>query len=152
MGHDHGGDVHFIVEVAQPGTQFLAHLGIEGAEGFIQQQNPGLDGKGAGQGYPLALATGELGGETAAIALQLNQIEKFIDAAFNGVPLPAAQLQAEGHVLAHGAVLEQGKVLEDKPHLAVLDGALGGLFAGNPDAAAVAALQTGDQAQQGAFA
>ena len=152
VGHDHGGDVHFIVEIAQPGPQLLTDLGIEGAERFIQQQHARLHRKGPGQGNPLALAAGELGWEAAAVALQLDKIEQFIDAAFNGVPFPAPQLQAKGHVLAHGAVLKQGKVLEDKAHLPVLDGAFGGLFTGNPDAAAVASLQAGDQAQQGAFA
>ena len=42
VGHDHRGDMHLIVEIAQPGPQLLAHLGIEGTEGLIEQQHSGL--------------------------------------------------------------------------------------------------------------
>ena len=152
MGDDHGGDVHLAVQIAQPGPQLLAHLGIEGAEGFIEQQHPRLNRQGPGQGDPLALATGELGGIAAAIALQLHKFEQLVHPAADGLLLPAPQLEAEGHVLAHGSMLEQGEVLKHKAHLPVLHGALGGLLAGDPDAAAVAVLKAGDQAQQGALA
>ena len=152
VGHDHGGHVHLVVEVAQPSPQLLAHLGIEGAEGLIEQQHPGLHRQGPGQGHPLALAAGELGGETRSVALQLHQIEQLIDAALDRLLLPAAQLQAKGHVLAHGAVLEQGEVLKHEAHLPVLHGAIGGLLSGDPDAAGVGLLQAGDQTQQRALA
>jgi len=66
--------------------------------------------------------------------------------------LPAAQLQTKADVLAHGAVLEQGEVLEHKAHLALLHRASGGLLAGDPDPPGVSLLQAGDQPQQGAFA
>ena len=66
--------------------------------------------------------------------------------------LPAPQLQAEAHVLAHGAVLEQGEVLEHKAHLALLHRAGGGLLAGDPDAPGIGVRQAGDQPQQGALA
>ena len=75
MGHDHGGHVHLVVEIAQPGPQFLAHLGVEGTEGLIQQQHPRLHRQGPGQGHPLALPTGELGGVAVAEPLQLHQLQ-----------------------------------------------------------------------------
>ena len=50
------GDAQFVVDVAQPGTQFFADFGIECAEGFVQQQQFGFDRKGAGKGDALALA------------------------------------------------------------------------------------------------
>jgi hypothetical protein len=49
-------------------------------------------------------------------------------------------------------VLEQGEVLEHEAHLSRLNGTLGRLFTGDPDAPAVRLLQPGDQAQQGALA
>ncbi len=50
------------MQAAQPAAQLLAHLGVERAEGLVEQQHFGLDRQGAGQGHALALAAGELGG------------------------------------------------------------------------------------------
>ena len=152
VGDDHGGDMHLVVEIAQPGPQFLAHLGVEGAEGLIEQQHPRLHSQGPSQGHPLALAAGELGGVAVAKALQLHQLQQLINPPADRLVLPAAQLQTKADVLAHGAVLEQGEVLEHKAHLALLHRASGGLLAGDPDPPGVSLLQAGDQPQQGAFA
>ena len=151
VGHDHGGDVHLVMELAQPGAQLLAHLGVEGTEGLIQQEHPRLHRQRPGQGHPLPLPAGELGGVAAAIAAQLHQIQQLVDATADRLLFPAAELQAERHVLAHVAVLEEGEVLKNKAHLPVLDGAIRGLLASDPDAAGVGLLQTGDQAKQRAL-
>ncbi|WP_428480693.1 ATP-binding cassette domain-containing protein, partial [Pseudomonas chlororaphis] len=45
-----------MVQPRQPAPQLLAHLGVQGAEGFVQQQHLGLHRQGTGQGDPLALA------------------------------------------------------------------------------------------------
>ncbi len=140
------------VEVAQPGPQLLAHLGVERAEGLIEQQHPRLHRQGPGQGHALSLAAGELGRIAIAEALQLHQLQQLIDAPTDRLVLPAAQLQAKADVLAHGAVLEQGEVLEHKAHLAFLHRARGGLLAGDPDPPRISLFQAGDQSQQGALA
>jgi hypothetical protein len=57
-------------------------------------------------------------------------------------------LQAEGHVLAHRAVLEQGEVLEHEAHLLLLNGMTVGIFFGDPDPAFIADLEASDQSQQ----
>ena len=36
---EHAGDVHLIVQLAQPLAQFLTHLGVERAERFVEQQH-----------------------------------------------------------------------------------------------------------------
>ena len=41
------------MDVAQPGAQFFAHFGIQRTEGFIQKQEFGFDGEGAGEGDAL---------------------------------------------------------------------------------------------------
>ena len=62
VGDEDAGDAQFVVDVAQPGAQFFAHFGIERAEGFVEQEEFGFDGEGAGEGDALALAAGELVG------------------------------------------------------------------------------------------
>ncbi|MNP69835.1 hypothetical protein D3C76_1659870 [compost metagenome] len=44
----------------QPATQLLAHLGVEGAKGLIEQQHFRLHRQGTGQGDALALTAGKL--------------------------------------------------------------------------------------------
>jgi len=56
VGNKHAGDVHFVVQPAQPAAQFLAHLGIECAEGFVEQQDGRLDGQGPSERDALTLA------------------------------------------------------------------------------------------------
>ena len=50
-----------LVNFTQPSSKILAHLRVEGAEGLIQQEHPGLDRKRSCQRNALALAAGQLG-------------------------------------------------------------------------------------------
>jgi hypothetical protein len=74
MRHEDAGDVQLVVQAAQPAAQFLAHLGIQRAEGLVQQQHARLHGKGAGQGNALALATRELRREAVVQPVQLHEL------------------------------------------------------------------------------
>ena len=70
------------VQLAQPGPELLADLGVEGAERLVEQEHPRLDGQGPGQGHALALAAGELGGVAVGQVPDAHQIEQLVD------PLP----------------------------------------------------------------
>ena len=56
----HGGYMQIIVDSAQPVPQFLAHLRIQGAEGFVEEQYLGPDGQCSSQCHALSLPAGEL--------------------------------------------------------------------------------------------
>ena len=43
MRDKNAGDVQFVMQAAQPLAQFLAHLGVQRAEGFIEQQHARFD-------------------------------------------------------------------------------------------------------------
>ena len=91
VGHLHGlllvvGDQHRrhgqgVVQVAQPQAQLGAHLGVEGAEGLVEEQDLGLDGQGPGQGHALALAARELRRVALAEVGQADQLEQLVDPA-----------------------------------------------------------------------
>ncbi len=65
VGDQHRGDMHLVVQAAQPGTQLFAHLGIECAERLVEQQHLRIDRQRPGQRHPLSLPTGELIGVAA---------------------------------------------------------------------------------------
>jgi hypothetical protein len=43
VGDEDAGDVNLVVQTAQPAAQLQAHLGVEGAEGLIEQEHLRLD-------------------------------------------------------------------------------------------------------------
>ncbi len=62
MGDDDGGAFGLYEEVAEHGLHFGAGEGVEGAEGFVHEEDGGLVDDGAGQADALALTSAELPG------------------------------------------------------------------------------------------
>ena len=81
VGDEDGGVAGLVVDLAQPAAQLLAHLGVERAEGLVEQQHPRLDRERAGERDALALAAGELAGIAPGEAAELDEIEELADAA-----------------------------------------------------------------------
>ena len=79
VGHEDGGDVDLVVQPAQPGAQLLAHLGVEGAEGLVEQQHARLDRQRAGQRHALALPARELRRVAVGQALEVHEREQLVD-------------------------------------------------------------------------
>ena len=79
VGDEDRRHVHLVVEVAQPGAQVLADLGVERAEGLVEQQHLRLDRERPGQGHALALAAGELGGVAVGEPVELDQAQQLVD-------------------------------------------------------------------------
>jgi hypothetical protein len=73
------GHVQVVVQAAQPAAQFLAHLGVERAEGFVEQQHARLHRQRARQGDALALAARQLRRIAVGHPVQLHQFEQLLD-------------------------------------------------------------------------
>jgi hypothetical protein len=73
VGDENAGDVHLVVQAAQPPAQFLADPRVEGAEGLVEEQHFGLDRERARQGDALPLAAGELMRIAAGDRVELHQ-------------------------------------------------------------------------------
>jgi hypothetical protein len=153
VGDEHAGDVHFVVQLAQPAAQLQTDLRVQRAERFVEQQDAGFDRQSACQRDPLALASGELRRITARQILQLDQSPAIrgpwresalsTDAHFAG-----RTLSPKGDVLEHGHVPEERVVLEDKADAAVAGIAMRSVFAIEENVAGVGEFQSGDDAQQ----
>jgi hypothetical protein len=78
VGDEDAGDVQLVVQAAQPAAQFLAHLGVERAEGLVEQQHLGLHRQRARQGNALALAARELRGVAVGQPVELHQLEQVV--------------------------------------------------------------------------
>ncbi len=153
VSDEDAGDVQIVMQAAQPAAEFLAHLGIEGAERFVEQEDARLDGEGAGERDALALAAGQLVRIAVAEPIELNQIEQLAhplaDVLLRWAGRARAQAQPEGHVFGDGQMAKEGIMLEDESHLALAGGGVGSVFVVEADGTAVGNFEAGDDAQQG---
>ena len=139
------------------GLDVEAGAGVQRGQRLVQEQQGGLPGQGAGQGDPLGLPAGQLGGFAAGQVGQPEPGQPDGGGGPGGVPALAADAGGEGHVLGHGEVGEEPVVLEDEP-----DRPAGGLheraglrvvqdLPGQGDPAGGDGGQAGDGAEQGGF-
>ena len=139
-----------VVDLAKPAAQVLPHLGVEGAEGLVQQQHAGLHGQGARERDALALAAGELRRVAVGEARELDEIEEIADPALDlGLGRPVRTLpgvEAIGDVLGHAHMLEQGVMLEHEADGPLLHRNPRGIVAAEDDAAAIGKIEPGDDA------
>ena len=101
--------------------QLPAQEAVQGGEGLVQQQDLGPGDEDAGQGHPLLLPAGELGGPVGG---QVSEIELLHDGPAQGPLLLPGDLlpDAGGDVLLHRHIGEEGIVLEQKAHVPLLRG------------------------------
>jgi hypothetical protein len=67
----------FAFEFLDHFEDFGGHLGVEGGGGLVEEEQAGLDGNGAGDGYTLLLAAAELGGFFVGVGFELEALEGF---------------------------------------------------------------------------
>jgi hypothetical protein len=152
MGDEHAGHVQFIMQPAQPAPQFLAHLGVQRAERFVQQQHARFNGQRAGQRNALTLPARQLRRVAVGQPVQLHQRQQLmhlaLDLVFRRTLRTMLHTQAEGHVFKHRHVLEQRIVLEHETHLTLAHVHCGCVFAREQHAAGIRRFKTRDDAQQ----
>ena len=97
---------------------FLAQLGVEIGQGFVEQEQSGFDGERPRQRDTLLLATRELAWIALAHRRKMHEVEGLADRLVALGPADPAHLQPEGDVLRHGHVREERIALEDDAHAA----------------------------------
>ena len=83
MGDEEGGDAKLVVDRAQPAAQVAADIGVECAEGLVEQKHARVDGERTGKCHALPLAAGDLAREALTQTGELHQGKQFIDALVN---------------------------------------------------------------------
>ena len=121
-GHGHGlflvvgdhdaGNAHLFNDAHQFKLRLLAQLGVEGAQGFVQQQQLRAFGQAARQSDALLLAARELVRLALGVGFELHQIEHLRHALLHLGLGHVVTAQAKGDVVPHRQVREQGVALE----------------------------------------
>lgn len=145
----------FLVQIEQQVADALAGVAVEVAGRLVGEQHVRLGGEGAGDGYPLLFATGELARRMVQALPEPDALEQF-GRSLAGIPA-AIQLQGQHHVLQGIEAVEQLERLEDEAHMLGADsGALvfvqcAQAATGQGDLTAAGQVETGQQAEQGGF-
>jgi hypothetical protein len=150
-----------IGEAAEDIADFLAEFGVEGGGGFVEEENLGFHGEGAGDGDALLLTAGELGG---AVVGAVGEADPFEELEGFGFDLGAGATEdVDGgfeDVFEGGAVGEEMELLEDhagpEPELALLfagdrTGAIDGDVV-DGDESGVGGVEVVETAEEGGFA
>ncbi len=100
-------------QVEEIGPERLGGKHVERREGFVHQEDDGIDHQGAGEADALTHAAGQLPGIGGLEAVEANQLDRR-RRLLPGLPLGQAQrVQPHFHVAEHGQPGKQGEGLED---------------------------------------
>ena len=152
VGNEDEGEAQAPLQVLQFQLQFFPELVVQGPQRFVQKQHFGAVYQGPGNGYPLLLAAGHLGGIPVPQLFQLGQVQHLVDALLCLVVGHSLHLQPEMDILRYGHMGEQGIVLEYHVDIAFIRRQIGNILAVQDDPAGSRRFQTGDHAQQCGFA
>src|SRR6266567_3471171 len=120
--HIDGGQVQLVMDALEFDTHFVAQIGVQVRERFVQQEQGWLQCYGAGNRQALLLPTAELAGIALAIFFQMDQFKSLLYTFFTLGSGNAADFQAITHVALYAEVREQGVVLKDHAKAALLGG------------------------------
>ena len=113
------GDAELALDLANGPAQFLADLGVERAEGLVQQQHLRPVRKRARHGHALLLPAGELRRQAIVHALERHEPQQLLASRASLGRAHPAHPERELDVVRHGHVPEQRVVLEDEADLAL---------------------------------
>ena len=152
VGDVHERDADLALEVLELVLHLVAELQGEGAEGCVEQQHLGTVHERPGQGNPLLLAPGQLGGLAVGHGTHLDQVDGPVDEAPAFGPGDPAHLEAEADVVGHRHVGEQGVALEHGVDGPLVGRAEAHLLAVDADGPRRREFQAGHHAQGGGLA
>ena len=101
-----------LVEAHEQIDYLEAHMRVNIARRLVRYDKIGVIRKGAGKSHALLLAAGELGGIAIHLVRQPDYVEHERDALLNFVLLRAGDTHGERHVVEHGHLGDQAKILE----------------------------------------
>jgi len=150
--HEDGRDPKLALHLADGAAQLLADLGIESAEGLIEEQYLGLVRERAGDGDALLLAAGELRGQALVHALESDEPQELAAPRMAGAGAHATHAQGKLNVVGDRHMTEERVVLKHEADVALLRGNMRDVTAMQRDAPVIHSRQARDRAQQGALA
>ncbi len=121
MGDKHDGFFQHSLKAQKFILHFAADERIKRRKRFVQKPDIGLDGKRAGDPYPLLLPAGKLARVIILTALQADKLDNFTRPRFGICFLLPLNAQRKSHILQHAQMRQQGKMLKNHTHFVAAD-------------------------------
>ncbi len=152
VGDVNKGDAKLLLHALQLDLHLFSKLEVQSAQGFVQQENLGLVGKGPGDGHALLLAAGKGVHRAVFKAGKLDHLQHFADFFVYLVLVDLSELQAESDVVIYVQMGKQRVSLENRVDLALMGGDVGNVLPVDIHFSGRRRLETGDQPQHRGFA
>ena len=146
--HQHGGDVHLVVQPAQPRAQILADLCVQRAERLVEQQHLRVHSERARQRHPLPLPAGQLVRIASLEAGEADHLEEVVHLLLDLGLRPLTDAQAESDIVANRQMFERRVVLEHEADATPLRRNVRHIFTVDGDGSGIGLIETGDGPQQ----
>ena len=146
------GDAQLLVHLLQLDLHVLAHLEVQGGEGLVQEEHLRLVHDGAGDGDTLLLAAGEGLHVAVLVVGHRDELEDPADALLDLLLGHFLELEAEGDVVVHVQVREQGVALEHGVQRTLVRRDAGEFLAVHEDGAFVRLEKARDHPEEGGLA
>ena len=121
VGDEHHG-VARRVELLEHGEHLPARVGVQGAGGLVGQDHRRISRQSPGDGHPLLLAAGELGGLVAQLVAQAHHLQRHLGPLVALGPGHSRIHEGDLHVLHERQLWQQIVLLENKTQHPVADG------------------------------
>ena len=152
MGHIDEGDAEFFLKLFEFQPHLVSQLGVEGAEGFVEEEDLGLADDRAGQGDALALAAGKLRRLAVHEIAECGHLHNAIDAAGDVQLGDAFHAQPEGDVFVNREMRKEGVTLKNLVHIAAVGGIKCHILAVDENPARAWRVESADESQAGGLA
>ena len=113
VGHVDAGDLELLVKVPDLESHLDPQLGIQVAQGFIEEKDPRFPHDTSSHGHPLALPAGQLAGLSIEVLGEFQDLRGVTDPPVDLIPGHTADFQPVRHVLVDRHVRVERVVLED---------------------------------------
>src|SRR5207249_1925083 len=114
MGDVDEGDADVVLEALDEELHLLTQLQVEGSERLVEQEDSRTVDERARGRDPLLLTSRELTRLALSVPAELDEVEHFLDLAFEDSSPRALSPQAEGDILEDREMREEGIALEDR--------------------------------------
>ncbi len=156
MGDVDNRDTKILLNLLDFKAHALPELGVQVAEGLIQQQQLGLRHQGAAQGHPLLLPARKLAGDALGVLAQVHRLQNPFHLLLDDGLIQLFNLQGIGHIVKDGHMGPDGVGLEDHANIPLFRGNKG-LFGAdhsaiNADFAGGGLFKPGNHPQHGGLA
>ena len=152
MGDVQRGDIKLLLQLADLVAHAATQVGVEVTQRLIKQQHFRLEDQRAGQRHALLLPAGDLIDKAVFESFQIHHRQRLFDAGFQLCARYAEHFQAITDILSQRHMREQGIGLKHHTDIALLNRAMGDVFAINENLPFARFFQPGNQAQNSGFA